>query len=684
MVLFKRYLLIGFAIAAFAGLGAKAQEQTVDNQPIIDSDTIEQSDTVQPLPPPNVNTLENALDPSTPNIANGATLKAYVDGVVATYMREDDIPGISLVIIKDGNVLYKKAYGIAGEDGRPVNADQTLFRIASISKTFTWTAMMQLYEQGLLTLDDDVNEHLPSELQVAADGFDAPIRIRHLMTHSAGWEDTAAGHLFMDDEAKILSLHDYVKKYRPARVREPGVSIAYSNYASAVAGAIIEHVSGQDFQSYVEEHITGPLAMFDTTFREPYAPRADLPEPVAADLARNFSKGMRRVGGRLRDMEFQYIIQIANVGGGSTTAADMARYMQMHLNYGELDGVRILADDTARLMQQTLFTGHPGVSGFAHGFMQYSMPGDIVAFGHGGSTSHFRSSMTLVPEHDLGIFVTTNTTNGGAFRGAFPRLFMERFFAVNEEHPTPPADFTTRGKIYAGTYMTDRHTYEGLEKLEMLFYGTTEISVDADGYLITSSGGETTAWVEVGPHLFREADGYRHIAFQADDDGDIIRFLPDGGTAAASPVHYLETARWFKLILALAAFTSTGCVMGAYLRRNRPIHESLNESVSSRLCAFMGLAWVVFFILFAVGMTKLDALGYKAMYAFPGPWLVAALAAALFGAFMMVINLPGLMIIWRDHSWPFWRRLRHSIAVLVSLALVLTLYHWNMLGFNYF
>lgn len=168
-----------------------------------------------------------------------------------------------------------------------VDPERSLFRIGSASKTFTWTVIMQLVEEGRLSLDYPVNDHLPPALQVPDQGYDEPIRVRHLMTHSPGFEDTALGHLFVRDPGAVLSLEEYLARYRPARVRPPGVVTAYSNYGVSLAGAKVSAVAGVPFEAYVERRILEPLGMDHTTFREPLGEDAEarrLPAPMRKDL----------------------------------------------------------------------------------------------------------------------------------------------------------------------------------------------------------------------------------------------------------------------------------------------------------------------------------------------------------------------------------------------------------------
>ena len=161
-------------------------------------------------------------------------LEAFVDASVHTAMHADDIAGVGVAIIDASGPILIKGYGMASRD-RAVDAD-TLFPVQSISKTLVWIALMQLIEQGQVSLEDPINVHLPKSLQIPDEGF-SPILIRDLIDHTAGFEDSAFGHLFVDRPEKLLPLGDYLTHFRVHRVREPGKIQIYSNYGAARSAA---------------------------------------------------------------------------------------------------------------------------------------------------------------------------------------------------------------------------------------------------------------------------------------------------------------------------------------------------------------------------------------------------------------------------------------------------------------
>ena len=326
---------------------------------------------------------------TTPGPTERAELEAFMDGIVEAQLEAYNIAGAVVAVVKDGSLFFAKGYGYADLKGRNrVQADKTLFRIASISKLFIWTAVMQLVEQGKLDLDTDINTYL-THFKIP-DTYDEPVTLTHLMTHTAGFEEYVTG-LFAKDTDRLLPLEDILAHELPVRVRPAGDVISYSNHGTAIAAHIVEKVSGRAWDDYVEENILKPLGMDHTTFRQP------VPENVSA----NVSKCYTYSEGEFQEEAFVYV-PLAPVASASTTATDMANFMIAHLNYGRFDNSRILNDEIARQMHGALFRHAPEVNPIAHGFFDISRNGQRV-IGHGGNILYFHSQMALLLEQNVGL-----------------------------------------------------------------------------------------------------------------------------------------------------------------------------------------------------------------------------------------------------------------------------------------
>src|SRR5436309_9600600 len=347
-----------------------------------------------------------------------ADFDTFLDALIPSQLRNRNIAGAVVSVVKDGQVLFQKGYGYADfEAKKPVLADQTLFRPGSISKLFTATAVMQLVEQGKLDLDRDVNEYLDFAIPKT---YPEPVTLRQLLTHTAGFEETLK-NLFVAHESDLKPLRTYLVNQMPPRIFSTGKVVSYSNYGFTVAGYIVEHVSGEKFERYIDNHILKPLRMTNSTF--------DQPLPVA--LTPQMSQGYLAAAKKPRDLEF---VQAAPAGALSTTAADMTRFMLAFLQDGTVDGVAILKPETVRQMENRQFELHPMINGLGLTFMEYSMNGQhIVA--HGGDTVYFHSDMVLVPDAHVGYFISYNSLgkNVGGGRAEVLRAVANRYFPSPNE-----------------------------------------------------------------------------------------------------------------------------------------------------------------------------------------------------------------------------------------------------------
>lgn len=608
--------------------------------------------------------------------AEDAGLAAYVDGLVEGIRARAGIAGVIVAVVKDDRVMLATGHGDAViEPRRPADGDTTMFRIGSISKTFTYTAAMQLVERGVLTLDDPVNQHLPEAIRVPDDGFAEPVLVRHLLTHTAGFEDRALGHLFVRDPALDRPLDEYLARHRPARVRAPGVTAIYSNYSVALLGALVAHVSGLPFERYVEQHLTGPLAMRHTSFREPLteADARRIDPALAADIA----TGYRRAGGTFVAGEFEYIAHGAPAGSASSTAIDMARWMRVHLNGGELDGVRILSNDNTRRMRDILFRNAPDVAGIGHGFLtdQY---GPYAAYGHGGATLYFHSGMALLPDRRLGVFVSANTDNARAPVRDLVRLIIEHL--LPDARPTPVATPMTTEQLarVAGTYRGDRRPHTTAEKLVLSLGSDLTVTPAGDSALRIDGGSEPTQVVATGPISFQSPETGRRIQFLADASGAITGFADGSGIATFSRVAPLERAETLYVLLGLTAFIAVARLAP---RRAVPARKSPRPGLGAvkALTTLAALIWLAFVVMIVVAAVTMASQGSALVYTYPTqPFLWAlglATAAAAVTALELVAIFPVLRSRW--HTVP---KLRYLLGVALLSLTVYVLWTWHLIG----
>ena len=367
-------------------------------------------------------------------------LEAYMDGVVDSQMKDNSSASGVVTIVRNDQVIFAKGYGFKNIDERvPVDPASTLFRPGSTSKLFTWMAVMQLVEQGKLDLDNDVNAYLEN-FQIE-DTFEEPVTLRHIMTHTAGFEDGGLGYLIIVDEEKILSLAVAMKKYQPRRVNPPGAQSSYSNYATALAGLIVANVSGLSFNDYIQKNIFDVLGMNNSTFYE----------PLPASLEDQMAGGYQLENGRYVAKPFELIASFGPAGGLSSTGLDMAKFGTAILNSGEYDGARILGEETMRLMLSRAFSHDDRLMGMALGFYETDVNG-VRIVGHGGDTFHFHSDLAVDLENDIAIFTSFTGDGGSTVRAAIVPAFYDQYFPRIEEPPVAPDGFAERAAKYGGMY----------------------------------------------------------------------------------------------------------------------------------------------------------------------------------------------------------------------------------------
>jgi CubicO group peptidase (beta-lactamase class C family) len=316
-----------------------------------------------------------------------ANIAGVVDPQIIEWIGKHKGPGAVVVVVNRNSQVFAKGYGFSDIDARtPFTADATMVRPGSISKIFTGIAVMQLVDTGKLDLDRDVNGYIDFAIPVSAG--DVPVTLRRLLMHRAGFEEHLKG--LFSRKRQPDPLGDWLAKNLPRRLFPKGDVEAYSNYGIALAGYIVERVSGEPFAAYVQRHILNPLGMSHSTFQQP------LPDDLAPLMAKGYRQSDKPPLGFFETL-------IAPAGGLSATGTDMGRFMRALINGGEVDGVRILPK--ARLDEMMA----PSTSTPA-GYIGLVFVGSKAAghdsIGHNGATMTFFSDLKIFPEQGLGIFVS--------------------------------------------------------------------------------------------------------------------------------------------------------------------------------------------------------------------------------------------------------------------------------------
>jgi CubicO group peptidase (beta-lactamase class C family) len=606
-----------------------------------------------------------------------ASLEAYVDGVIQPLMKNNSSPAGTVAIARNGELIFARGYGFQDLEKRiPVDPYVSMFRTGSTSKLFTWVAVMQLVEQGKLDLDTDVNNYLKTFR--IKDTFKEPITLRHIMTHTAGFEDGALGYLIAEDTSRVIPLNEAMERYQPERVNPPGAQTSYSNYATAVAGLIVSNVSGLEFTDYIQRNILDPLGMANSSFAEP------LPESLAANMTASYKDEK----GRLIEQPFEIIANFSPAGAQSATSVDMVKFGQAILNGGELNGKRILKQETVDAMLTENFTHDPRLMGMALGFYATDYAGFRV-MGHGGDTRWFHSYLGIDAAHDLTFFVSFAGPGGSPVRSSFAPSFYQEFFPREETPPTPPDDFLERAGKYAGDYGFWRHSFSKIEKALGMASSLKIIPTEENTLILTFSG-KAKQYVEVDKNLFREQDsGYSLVpgisppllAFQENDQGEITGFVMDGlPFMSLRKMPVFETPNFNLTLLGLSMLIFLLVLLRRFFQRAAIRSFSAADKTAVNAAVYASAANLLVLVAGAIVMTAVgDRLFIEIPLVFK-LWLVLPMLATLAGLYILYCTAG----VWRRGLFAgFWARFRFSIITLCALFMIWFYYFWNILGFQY-
>ncbi len=487
-----------FPILLFIILGFIPLSLFSDNQPLLVGEDFFTGFSVNEFHDPKLEflSIDRSVEGNLSEI-DPIVIEEFVDDFFSDKILADfQVPGAVITFVRDTEILLAKGFGWANiSSTKEINPNHTVFRAGSVSKSFVATAVMQLYEQGLLNLSADINDYLPT-FKISDIYLNQPITLSHLLTHTAGFDEV--WNISISGDSELSSLGEFLASNLPLRIFPPGEVISYSNFGYALAGYIVELITGVSFHEYVKCNILDPLGMNSSGFEQPI-----LPIPLS-----NAAQGYYVSNESTFIPMDLYYLNPYPAGSFYTTGADISKFMLAHLNNGTYNNQSILNGSTVQYMHARQFSHHPQLEGFCYGFYEY-IDRDIRAIHHAGDLYGFASELMLFPQYKFGYFISQNSVGTG-LRDVFTELFINEFFPGGSYLPPQSTDdFEDRMDLYKGTFWHTRYPHEHYEEYsDDLPFSSIELSVDENSNLLLTNltqfdQSSLLEWVEIEPFLFQ-------------------------------------------------------------------------------------------------------------------------------------------------------------------------------------
>jgi len=606
---------------------------------------------------------------------DAADVAAWLDGLLPYGLKSGDIAGAVVAVVKDGKVLFQSGYGYADVERKiPMDPERIMMRIGSTSKLFTWTAVMQLVEQGKLDLHRNVDDYL--DFKVSPPGGPS-ITLLDLMNHRGGFEEGLKDVLATDPRA-FMSTETYLKQHPRPLIFRPGTVPAYSNFGAALAGYIVQRVSGQPFERYVEEHIFQPLGMQHSTFDQP------LPDRFKGMV----SRGYRTASQPPQPYE---LITTAPAGSVASTAADMGRFMLANLQQGHLGSYDMLDAQTTQLMHSPSEDALPGFATMAHGFFHETRNGHVLV-GHGGDTIFFHTELDVLPAEGVGIFYSFNSRGRDqavyGLRKAVLDQFMDRYFPAHGTagQAATLASAAADAQKIAGRYESSRRIEHGFLSVFYLLQQTV-IGANPDGSISAPNELEPgeARFREVAPGIWHQIDGTRQLALRNIDGVKTVMDSEDP-TSVLQEVPALQAAPLNLTVLVGSFLVLAGAVLLwpiSYLvrRHYRPGAQTVDKQRMRTLLRVAAVYDVTWLLVWSAVLTPVLSVQLDFYSAGHDP-LIRTLQIA--GLVVIAVAVAGIWGVWRlfkmGVSWP--SRIGNGLIAAALVGLVWIGFVGGLLGFN--
>lgn len=609
-----------------------------------------------------------------PSVSKLNDISAFIDGFANGKIKSGEVPGMAVAVVKDGKIIFKKGYGFANiKTKMPVDPDNTVFCIGSAGKLFTGTAIMQLYEKGLINLNDDISRYTKG-IKIK-NPYSKPITFSNLLTHTSGLdeEDPIGGSV--KDPSKLMTYRDFINFKKPIVNREPGLSTRYSNMGYDLLGYLIQEVSAKSYEDYITENILSPLNMKNTYIARP---------------SDNLATGYNPEGKGFVPTENYIYSPSLGAGSINSTVTDIASFMIAHLDNGKFDEKRILNEETSKLMHRQHFTNDPKLPGMAYTFIQDYRNGQYIIKHEGGDISGYTSSLFLIPDCNFGFFIVTNSLSHVPFE--FEEKLLNEFFPVNPETIKPMKNSRINMDEFEGMYSShDGITQSTIVKMTGLFSDDGNITIQSnnDGSLIMKGStlvGEkpgSVRLIQVEPMVFQREDNRSFVVFKQNEKGHITGMFNDNAEVSFEKSEWYETQNfnfalftWCMLVFIVSLFILfANCIKR--IRKHNPAitkTERFSRFTSAIVCVLnitCSLGIIIYFI----------SAGYDFVYGVSLIFYIM-LTGLIISSALSVILIIFNILVWRRKSGTKFFKIHYTLITASSVAFIWFLNQWNILGFN--
>ncbi|WP_333861780.1 serine hydrolase domain-containing protein [Clostridium sp.] len=596
-------------------------------------------------------------------------VEKFADSIFNEQLKKFNVPGAVFTVVNKNKILFQKGYGYSDIDKKvPVNPQKTIFRVASISKLFTATAVMQLKERGKVNLNEDINNYF-RDFKIK-NNYSKPVTLEDLLTHTGGFDERLVGEQ-TESYLQEKSLKDSLISHLRPVIREPGEAPQYSNYGMAAAGYIVESVSGIPFYKYMEDNIFTLLHMNSSSFI--------FNNKVLSNLSQGYDyKNCKYVKVPI------YGQALTPAGGLKTTADDMAKFMIAHLNDGTYGNTHILNKNTAEDMHSQHFAFNKNMVGICYGFEQNYVNG-IRTIYHRGDDYGFHSMLCLIPDSNLGFFISTNGEAGTNLCINIANQFISRYCTQSKIKTSfINKDKSTKSdlKKFEGIYRGVRYPKKEIGKLLLLMSSTINVKSNNNTLIMNYPGGQDS-YTEIEPSLFKNIKRGDMIAFKSDKRGNINYMLQDGSAVALEKIHWYENPNLHKAIFILFALSFL-CILFMMIllsfknkARQEPLIHKYHRWIILLIC--------ILNLVFLLGMAR-ECIALSSSFMFSPKLPKAAICLLFIPIFTTILTFGQMFSIFIYHNRKSFNFIAICYIVIYCIFLMFNLFlnYWNLFGFKFY